>query len=460
MSGEATSSEEMSGEANGNSRAIAEYISSARDRRLPPEVVEAARLCLADWMGVALGAAQEESARVVREVLRGWNSQGRSSVLFGGSACATVAALANGTLAHSLDFDDTHVKSVTHISAPVWAATLALGEDIGASDSDMLLAFVTGFETASRAGAGLGEAVTARGWHATGVFGRLGAAAASAVLLGLNVERTVHALGAAATQTSGLTASFGTLAKPFHAGKAAMDGILAAQLAFKGFRAATGLLDPGAGLDSALVQDGSARFRRVDFSGWEILSNSFKPYAACHLTHPAVDAAYAVAAGSPGVEPAAIRAIRTGVTALAKQITGNKSGAPATALDSKFDLKYCVALALHGCKLSALDFRDPWRAEPAVIETAGKVIVEEDPRMTFTSARIEIDMNDGRTEKAGIAVSKGHPGNPMSWLDMRHKFDGLVAPLLHEQTATMFQLLREFGNGQSQLAIAAMLSRL
>src|SRR5437016_12588913 len=89
----------------------------------------------------------------------------------------------------------------------------------------MLSAFVTGFETAARIGSGLGEAVTARGWHGTGVFGRLGAAAAAAVLLNLDAERALHALGAAATQTGGLTASFGTIAEAFHARRAAGDGL-------------------------------------------------------------------------------------------------------------------------------------------------------------------------------------------------------------------------------------------
>src|SRR5438067_11913731 len=155
----------------------------------------------------------------------------------------------------------------------------------------MLAAFITGFEVAARIGDGLGEPVSARGWHGTGVFGRLGAAAAASVLLRLDAERTLHALGAAATQTSGLVASFGTMAKPFHAGKAAMDGVVAAQLAAAGLAAAPGLLEPGGGLDNALVQDGTVRIAPVDLAGWRILDNSFKPYAACHLTHPAVDAA-------------------------------------------------------------------------------------------------------------------------------------------------------------------------
>src|SRR5947209_12259526 len=181
-----------------NGQAIAAYIAGAPSRVLPAEVADMARLCLADWLGVAIGAADEPAGRIVRDVAAGWRSQGRATVLFSGTAAAPFAALANGTLAHCLDFDDTYVKAVTHISAPVWAATLALGEEAGADEAAMLSAFVAGFETASRLGNGLGEAVTARGWHGTGVFGRLGAAAAAAVLLRLAAKQTLPALAAAA----------------------------------------------------------------------------------------------------------------------------------------------------------------------------------------------------------------------------------------------------------------------
>src|SRR5207302_902474 len=352
----------MASAAIGNGQAIAGYIAGMHDRTLPAEVTDMARLCLADWLGVAIGAGEEPAGRIVRETTAGWRSSGRASVLFGGTAAAPFAALANGTLAHCLDFDDTYVKAVTHISAPVWAANLALGEEVGADEGELLAAFVAGFETASRLGSGLGEAVTARGWHSTGVFGRLGAAAASAALLRLDARQALHALGAAATQTGGLTASFGTMAKPFHAGKAAMGGVISAQLAAAGFGAATGLFEPGGGLDSALVQDRSASFAAIDLSGWHILDNSFKPYAACHLTHPAVDAAHALAPGL--AEIPTIKSVRADIGALANQITGGKSGMPATSLEAKFDLKYCVALGLHGQALSAADFREPWRPDP------------------------------------------------------------------------------------------------
>ena len=444
-----------------NGQALAAYIAGARDIVLPPEIADMARLCLADWLGVAIGAGDEEAGRVVREVAAGWRSEGYATVLFGGPAAAMAApfaALANGTLAHCLDFDDTYVAAVTHTSAPVWAAALAQGEDVGAGEGAILSAFVTGFEVASRIGGGLGEAVTARGWHGTGVFGRLGAAAAAAALLDLDAEHALHALGAAATQTGGLTASFGTMAKPFHAGKAAMDGVVAAQLAAAGFRAASGLFEPGGGLDNALVQDRSASIADTDFAGWRILGNSFKPYAACHLTHPAVDAARALKPDAGAL--AGLKTVRAEIGALADQITGGKNGVPATPLEGKFDLKYCIALALHGSNLSAADFREPWHPDPAVCATARKVGVAVSPEMGFAAARLALDFADGHSAAATVPVAKGHPGNPMSWNDMRAKFDALVTPHLGQRGAALFDLVGAFGGGGVLAEMRAILKRL
>jgi 2-methylcitrate dehydratase PrpD len=442
-----------------NGAAVAAYIASAPERHLPPDIADRARLCLADWLAVALGAGDEAAGRIVCPVAAGWRSAGSATVLFGGTAAPPFAALANGTLAHCLDFDDTYVKAVTHTSAPVWAATLALGEELGADEAALLSAFVTGFEVASGIGHGLGEAVTARGWHGTGVFGRLGAAAAAAALLRLDAKRALHALGAAATQTSGLTASFGTMAKPFHAGKAAMDGIVSAQLAADGFTAASGLLEPGGGLDNALVQDRALGIAPVAFDGWRILDNSFKPYAACHLAHPAVDAARALRLDPAAL--AAITSIRAEIGALADQITGGKSGAPATPLEGKFDLKFCVALALHGRDVSAADFREPWRPDPAVCATAGKVAAAPSPEMGFASARLTVAFADGRSTTEEVPVARGHPGNPIGWDDMRAKFEALAAPCLGQpRAASLFGLVREFGRGGAFDEMRAILARL
>ncbi len=424
-----------------HARILGDYIAGSTQAPIPDAVIDAARLCLADWLAVAIGARDEAAGRVVRATVAGWQSHGRSTVLFGEPATASAAALANGTLAHCLDFDDTYVPAITHTSAPVWAAVLALGQARGTKARAMLEAFVTGFEVVARVGYGLGQGLTARGLHGTGVFGRIGAAAASARLMGLDTERATHALALAATQAGGLAASFGTMAKPFHAGKAAMDGILSAELAAAGLIGAPATLEPG-GLDKALIQDGKLQFKLPDFAGWEILNNSFKPYAACHLVHPAVDAALA-----SGIAPVNIRRVRATVSPLAMQMTGLANGRPETPLAAKFDLRYCIALALHGRPVSAGDFREPWTADKDVLATAARIDATADASIGFATAGLEVDAGNGPAKLIRIEAAKGDPRNPMRWDDMWSKFDGLAAPVLGSGTRGFFDLVRGFGQG-------------
>lgn len=438
-----------------NAEALGAYIATTPDRAFPPAILDAARLCLADWMGVALGARDEPAGRITRETLA--NGPGAARVIFGGTAPAPFAALANGTLAHCLDFDDTYVDAITHTSAPVWATVLALGQEVGADASDMLRAFITGFEVTARVGHGLGQAVTARGWHGTGVFGRVGAAAAAAALLGLGAQAAVQALALAVTQTAGLTASFGTMAKPFHAGKAAMDGIIAARLAQAGMTGAPTLLEAGGGLDNAVIQDRALALPDVDFTGWRIPRNSFKPYAACHLIHPAIDAARALRAG--GLAPEGIRAARAEIGPLAMQVTGGADGAPATALAGKFDLRYCVALALHGHPVSAADFREPFALDPAIAATAGRIATEIGDGMGFASARLTVEAGNAPSA-VHVPEALGHPGNPMGWNDMSSKFHGLVEPVLGARTGELFATVRDFGADADLARIEAILSGL
>ena len=429
-----------------NGAAIARYICAARSRVMPTEALEAARMCLVDWIAVCVGARSEGAGEHVHTLASSWSIPGHSTLLIGGRSGAIGAALANGTLAHCLDFDDTYVKANTHTSAPLWAATLALGQEAGASESEMLSAFLTGFEVAARVGYGLGEAVTARGFHATGVFGRIGAAAAGAVLLNLDEQTAQHALGVAATQASGLVGSFGTMSKPFHAGKAAMDGVLSAQLAAVGFRAATGLLEPRGPLASAIIQDRAATIAPADFTEWEILNNSFKPYAACHLTHPAIDAARSFALSA--VEVGRVAKVHAEIGALAHQITGGKTGAPVSSLEGKFDVKYCLALALHGRPLSAADFAEPFEPEPQVLDTAQKVQAIASSSHGYSSAAVTVDFEGGERRRSDIAIAKGHPGNPMTWDDMRAKLVGLAGA--SEQTDSLFEALRQFGSNDQK----------
>jgi 2-methylcitrate dehydratase PrpD len=276
-----------------NADAIARFAGAYREREYPAQVVDAAKQCLVDWFGVCLGALDDPAAAYVQRIVDSWRSAGNASLLTGGRGAPVLAALVNGTLSHCLDYDDTHIESILHGSGPTWAAALAVGTDRGSEERDVLAAFITGFEVGARIGnRGVGVRLNHNGWHASCTLGRFSSAIAAGALLGLDERRIPHVLGTAATQVGGLTASIGSMAKPFQVGKAASDGVLAAELAAAGFEATTSLLDSDRGLLPTLFQDSSARVPPLTFDeGWEITRNSFKPYAACQLTHASIDSA-------------------------------------------------------------------------------------------------------------------------------------------------------------------------
>ena len=155
------------------------FVGSAIGRNYPSNVLDAAKMCLVDWCGVALGARNEEAQVAVRKVAMNWGTNGDAQVLLGGKAAPAAAAMINGTMAHCLDYDDTHVGSTTHVSGPTVASALAVGTHIGASEADILSAIITGFEVAARLGNGAGQPANLRGFHATGIFGAFGATAAA-----------------------------------------------------------------------------------------------------------------------------------------------------------------------------------------------------------------------------------------------------------------------------------------
>ena len=434
---------------------LGDYIAAAQRRNYPEHVVDLARMCLVDWFGVAVGAHDEPAQQAVRRVAASWCSEGVAPILLGGQAAAPVAALVNGTMAHCLDYDDLHFPSLSHLSAPIWAAVLALGAQTQASERDMLVSFITGFELGARLGSnGVGEAVSHRGWHSTGVVGRLGAAAACAVVLGLDAEKARHAVAIAATQTSGLTASFGTMSKPFHAGKAAMDGVVSAQLAAEGFLGATDILDAERSLSSALVQDGTASMQ-LDGLGehWEIERNAIKPYACCGLTHATIDCGREIASELSG---ATVTSARLLVNPLTLQVADTRGAR--TPLEGKFSVTYCAALALSGHRATEADFSRERIADPALQALAARTLPIADGSLLPSAARMEVELDNGQTRLADVGVSLGNPENPMSWADMARKFTPLVKPRLGAQTEQLFDLLRGFENSGSHLRAMALVS--
>jgi 2-methylcitrate dehydratase PrpD len=311
------------------------------------------------------------------------------------------------------------------------------------SGADAVAAFVTGFEVMARLGRGqmqgFGRNLQLHGFHPTSILGRFGAAAVGSMVLGLAEAQVSHALGVAATTAGGLTASFGTMSKPFHAGKAAMDGILAAQLAAEGFEAATHLLDADKGMQGTLIQDRSARIPTVDYDdGWEILRNGFKPYACCRSIHASVDAARRLAPKLDGKTVARVQIkVHRGATVPAYHFD------PTTPVQGKFSFPFCVALGLRGYSVVEADFCPERLNDPAVMSIVPRVEVEEIADQERWASHIEVVLEGGETLHADQELVLGHPDNPMTWDDMAQKFTGLVEPVLGAETSLLLQALRQ-----------------
>jgi 2-methylcitrate dehydratase PrpD len=421
--------------------AAAHFISLATQREFAPEIIGMATMCLVDYVGVALGALHEPAAEAVRRTALSWNSQGGAHLLLGPTASPAVAALVNGTMGHCMDFDDTHLDGSGHLSTPTWSTTLAMAEHLGRSERDALAAFITGFEVGARLGAGgFGRRLQFIGFHPSSVFGRFAATAAASALLELDEEQIANALGVAATTASGLNASFGTMSKPFHLGKAAMDGILAAQLAAEGFEAAKHLLDADNGLAGALVQDREVRLAPTEFSeGFALLRNSFKPYACCKATHAHVDAARSLADAVKGER---VQRVVLGASPMAERVASKPD--PKTPLEAKFSVAYCVALGLSGYRAGESDFTEERVADPTLRDIVKRVELDMQPDMDMNTGFMEVFLADGRKLRAETPWALGNPDNPMCWDDMRDKFQSLVEPVLGGSWPELFDTLRGF----------------
>nr|MBA3417033.1 MmgE/PrpD family protein [Chloroflexia bacterium] len=263
------------------SRTLARFVAEARWADLPPATVAATELATLDWFGSVLAGAHEPPARIAREVALGFGRSDEATVFPAGRASAAAAALANGVAGHVLELDDIHKGSTVHGAAPILPAALAVAEREGASGQAFLLAVALGYEAALR----VGEAVNPshyRFFHPTGTAATFGAAAAAGSLLGLDADRMLDAFGTAGTTAAGLWEfnADGAMSKHLHPGKAAFNGVLAADLARLGFTGASRILEGERGFFAAM-SDGAAPSRITDGLGerWKVEENGYKLHA-------------------------------------------------------------------------------------------------------------------------------------------------------------------------------------
>lgn len=361
---------------------------------------------------------------------------GETTVLGSGRRAGLLpAVLANGYMSHVLDFDDTYNpgRTTVHGSAPVWPVIIGVGEQRPVTGTEALTAFVAGFETEIRVALAAGPAHYEHGWHVTGTVGHFGAAAAAGRLLRLEPTAMASAFGAAGTQAAGLKGVYGSMGKALHPGKAAMDGLLAALLAAKGFRVSTSILETRHGFLDVLSTDADEALIGKDLGKtWALPDDGFKPYACGSLTHPTIEGVIDLREGY-GFAPEEIASIDAVVNDYVSWVTAKPE--PQTGLEAKFSIFHCAAVAALDGAASIRQFDDRRVNDPAVIQMRERVSITVDESLPKDAARVTIVLTGGRRLTREVVHNKGTPAKPMTDSEIEAKFLDLATPVLGENVA-------------------------
>lgn len=414
-------------QAAGETRRLARYVANSRFAHLPSEVGHEAIRALVNWAGCTIGGAGHESVDIVLASLAPFAGTAQAALL-GRSERTDIlhAALVDGIASHVLDFDDTHPDVLVHPSGPVAAALLPLAELRRSSGADLINAFVAGVEVECRVAQAVMPAHYEVGWHITGTVGVIGAAAACARLLGLDEARTLHALGTAATQASGLREMFGSMCKSFHVGRAAQNGLAAALLAERGFTSSETALEGARGFIHVLSASASPAALTARLGeDYELMRNTYKPYACGLVIHPSLDGCIQLRERH-GLRGPEIERIELVVHSLALELTGKKT--PRNGLEGKFSVFHGVAVAIIDGAGGEAQFRDARVTSADVIELRNKVQARIDASLDKDQAGITIVCKDGARHELRVEHCAGSLQRPLTDAELDTKFLGLAEP--------------------------------
>jgi 2-methylcitrate dehydratase PrpD len=444
--------------ADGLTKEVAAFVVNTNYRDLPSEVVRLAKRTVLDGIGVTLSGSTEPVSVIARKYLESPGGKPESTVI--GSKLrvpAPGAAMANGVSGHAQDFDDTQVSSspdriyglLLHPTPPVLAATFAVGEALRINGEELLTAFSLGFEVECKIADAIHPFHYIRGFHTTGTIGAFGATAAIGKLLGLSEEKMRHAFGIVASMSAGIRANFGSMTKPFHAGRAAENGVVAGRLAQLGFTGDPTTLENPCGYFKVLGGDYSASDPRIVQNplwgygetvqaGFDIarisgrLGNpyfvvdpgvSVKPFPSVVLSHPSMNALldliteYDFAPGD--VDEVHVFAGPNVVNIL--------YAFPTTGTEGKFSLRFCLSTILLRRRAGIQDFTDEFVRNPEAQAMMHRIKISLDPDIEAAGyakiqSRIEVRLKDGRILKKDSGPYKGGPENPLSEAELEKKF--------------------------------------
>ena len=367
--------------------------------RMPQDARKMARLSLFDWMVVSLAGADQPLADIIRNFVATEGGVEIAAVTGGSMRLpARAAALANGTISHALDYDDTHFAYIGHPSVAIFPAALAAAEEMKGSADDVIDAFLLGAEATCRIGMVLGRDHYDAGFHQTATSGAFGATIAAARLYRLDRSAIRTALGLVSSRASGLKSQFGTMGKPFNAGAAAANGIEAASLARLGFTASH---DAFAGPQSFLnahhaVHDGSKQIADWSFDNFLFSSVSHKLHACCHGAHAMIEALLLLRANSTFLVDD-LKEVRVEIAPRWQNVCDIK--APSTGLEIKFSYVFLAAMVLRGIDLAAYEsYLDSHCNDADLVALARKVTVVGNDKIADSAARVTIYSRNDDTQ--------------------------------------------------------------
>jgi 2-methylcitrate dehydratase PrpD len=433
----------------GLTQEVADYVFKLSYKDIPADVTRLARGFILDGLGVALAGSIDECSRIVQAQVQEMGAKKECAVLGTAlSAPPAKAALANGVAGHALDYDDTQLSTskeavyglLTHPTTPVLAAVLAIGEKQNISGAEFLLAYMAGIEVECRIADSINPRHYQSGFHSTATMGGLGAAMAAGKILRLRENVLVQALGIAASMASGLRENFGTMTKPLHAGRAAENGVTAALLAQSGFTAAVNILEAHRGFYNAMAggYDESkiaGRLGRPYFL--QEPGISIKPYPSGSLSHPAQDLILDLVK-EHDLHESDVESIDVGTNSNVPNALIYPM--PKTALEAKFSIPFCMAIAVLERKAGIAQFVDSKVRQKRVVELMRRVRLYVDDELEALGydqvrSRVRIKLHHGRIIEGRYDVARGHPEKPMSWTELTEKFNECATLVLPQRNA-------------------------
>jgi len=441
-------------------RQVADVVARTTYDDVPAPVLDRARHLVLDAVGLAFASSAHPFADVAADAL---STFGTGDVPVLGSKTrlpARDAAVLNGVLVHGLDFDDTHIGAVTHVSAAALPAAISAAVATDASTKDLLLGYLLGVEVSARVGlAGAGH-FHDLGFHPTAVAGAFGSAVAAGKIAGLDADQLVAAQGVVGSMAAGLLEFLedGSWTKRLHPGWAAQCGITAATFAKAGWTGPEAVYEGRFGLFTTHLQGRDAHPELVSRGlgeRWETPETAVKPYPVCHFAHAFADAALLLREQN-GLRTEQIAAVRCAIHPTPGKVVCEPAAAkwePRDEYDAKFSLPYIVSTALARGRFTLAELSDDALRDPEVLALARKVEVVPDDESAFPQAYsgwVQITTTDGRVLTHREQVNRGHADRPLTDADVVAKYRGSMAPVADEATTErVLDAVLSLGDGGS-----------